>query len=208
MYPDLSHREQIYYGTITAMDEQVGRLWNRLEAMGVAENTLLCFASDNGPERNTPGSAGPFRDRKRALYEGGLRVPAFWIWPNGIKKGKQTKVAAVTSDYLPTILGVLSKTYPEKRYLDGMDLRRVIKGKQKKRKRPIGFLIHDKLSWVTDQYKLISLDKGTSYEMYDLMKDPSEQEDIISKFPEKASAMRTSLMEWKASVEESALGLD
>ena len=78
-----------YYGCITAMDEQMGRLRKTLRDLGVADNTIVTFASDNGPEGSdkAPGSAGPFRGRKRSLYEGGVRVPGLIEWPAKIKPG-------------------------------------------------------------------------------------------------------------------------
>jgi len=82
IYKDLSIEKQLYYGTITALDEQIGRLWKKLEDLDIQEETLIFFCSDNGPESATPGSAGIFRERKRSLFEGGVRVPAFAIWKN------------------------------------------------------------------------------------------------------------------------------
>ena len=86
-YSEYSHQEQIYYATITGMDTEMGRLWTKLEELGEVENTMIWFCSDNGPENGTPGTAGPFRERKRSLYEGGVRVPAFCVYPNGIEGG-------------------------------------------------------------------------------------------------------------------------
>ena len=203
LFPGLSHREQIYYGTIAAMDEQIGRLWQQLEAWGIADNTLLCFASDNGPERDTPGSSGPFRERKRSLHEGGVRVPAFWVWPNMIAPGTQTDVAAVTHDYLPTLVDLLALSYPKGRPLDGISLKAVISGKQKKRHQPIGFQFQKKQSWVTHRYKLITKDEGATWELYDLLQDPEEQHNKASRKPGRVRHMREALKEWVADCERS-----
>ena len=110
MYAGHAKYAQHYYGCISAMDEQVGRLRSKLSAMGVEENTLIAFCSDNGPEgarEEAPGSAGPLRGRKRDLYEGGVRVPAFIVWPRRIRPERTTDFPAVTSDYLPTILEII-----------------------------------------------------------------------------------------------------
>ncbi|HSP42059.1 MAG TPA: sulfatase-like hydrolase/transferase, partial [Luteolibacter sp.] len=131
-----------YYGCISAMDEQVGRLRETLRKAGVAENTLLCFASDNGPEGKAgraPGSAGPFHGRKRDLYEGGIRVPAMIEWPARVKPGRRSGFPAVTSDYLPTVLDIIGKPLPEKRVIDGVSLLPLIDGKADERASPIGF---------------------------------------------------------------------
>ena len=211
LYKELSHTEQLYYGTITAMDEQVGRLWDKLEDRGVAANTLLCFASDNGPENRTPGSPGPFRERKRSLYEGGVRVPAFWVWPDRIPAGLSTDIPSVTSDYLPSIVDLLGLTYidyPHIRPLDGISLAPVWEEGLTRRKKPIGFLFGSKQSWVTDQYKLISTDEGKTWELYDLHKDPSEELNLADRKKGRVRKMKKALDKWKVSVERSAEGGD
>ncbi len=92
MYSDYSEEEQHYYGCITAMDEQVGRLNALLEELGVAEDTMVWFCSDNGPEgsdtlqdngRNR-GSTGGLRGRKRSLFNGGVAVPSLVKWPGRV----------------------------------------------------------------------------------------------------------------------------
>lgn len=83
LYNDLPLEERNYYGCITAMDEQIERLVNFLKRRGIYENTVIFFCSDNGPELNTPGTAGIFKGKKRSLYEGGIRVPAFMVEEKG-----------------------------------------------------------------------------------------------------------------------------
>ena len=202
-YAGFSHEEQLYFGAISALDEQIGRLWSYLEDLEVEDGTMLWFASDNGPERRTPGSAGPFRERKRSLYEGGVRVPAFVVWPAGIEAGERITTPAVTSDYVPTILDALDLDYPDDRPLDGVSLMEIIAGLRTERGRPIGFQIHDKLSWVDDTYKLISVDQGRSFELYNLVNDPEERNDLRASQPERAASMKAALLDWVASCAES-----
>ncbi|MEM9720923.1 MAG: sulfatase-like hydrolase/transferase [Bacteroidota bacterium] len=206
LFAQLSYTEQLYYGTIYAMDEQVGRLWQQLERWGQAQNTLLCFASDNGPERNTPGSPGPFRERKRSLYEGGVRIPAFWLWPAHLQAGKVIDAPAVTHDYLPTIVELLGLSYPTDRILDGRSLLSLLEGKESKRGKPIGFLYPKKQSWVTDRYKLISTNEGETWELYDLLKDPSESNNIAPQHKQTVEEMKQAFRNWRASVRSSAAG--
>ncbi len=208
MYKDYALVEQLYYGTITALDEQVGRLWAALQASGSAENTMLWFASDNGPERDTPGQAGPFRERKRSLYEGGVRVPAFFVWPRVVEAGRSIAVPAVTSDYLPTILDFLDLDYPDTRPLDGISLADVIQGNKQERGQGIGFQYDQQMSWVTDQYKLISTEAGRPFELYDLQKDKAEQHNLAEQQPERVDAMKAALLAWVASCDQSLEGLD
>jgi len=104
MYSQYSEDEQHYYGCISALDEQMGRLRKELRAAGIADNTMLWICSDNGPEGKdgkrgrTRGSAGPLRGRKRSLFEGGVRVPGLLEWPARIKGGQVTDIPCCTSD--------------------------------------------------------------------------------------------------------------
>lgn len=207
-YKDLDLAKQLYYGTITAMDEQLGRLWEDLEKAGVEDNTILFFCSDNGPERNTPGSAGIYRERKRSLYEGGVRVPAFVIWKDGLEGDRRIDYPAVTSDYLPTLLDILDLDYPDDRPLDGVSILGAMKGLETERQEPIGFIFRQKISWVNHQYKLIGDQKGSQFELYDLLNDEAEKENIIEIHPRIAEEMKAELFQWLASVENSAKGLD
>ncbi|MEM9832177.1 MAG: sulfatase-like hydrolase/transferase [Bacteroidota bacterium] len=208
LYNGMDLQKQIYYGTLTAMDEQIGRLWKEIEKLNISENTIVFYCSDNGPEVNTPGSAGIFRKRKRSLYEGGVRVPAFAVWPNKFKEGTRIDFPIVTSDYLPTVLEILNIKYPDSRPLDGMSILDAIDGKIMERDKPIGFICDPNMSWVTNQYKLICNIKDERFEMYDLINDKSEKENIIDKYPEIAEEMKSNLEKWLKSVENSKNGID
>lgn len=203
---DLAH--QLYYGTISAMDNQIGRLWSTLESAGIDKETIIFFCSDNGPERATPGSAAIFRGRKRSLYEGGVRVPAFAIWKNTIDGGRRIDFPAVTSDYLPTILEALNIDYPNKRPLDGLSLLNALNDNKKEREKPIGFIYGQNISWVTDRYKLIGNKNLENFELYDVLKDKSENKNIIDEYPEIAKNLKADLLEWLESVRKSEQGID
>lgn len=207
-YASLALDKQLYFGTLTAMDEQIGRLWKTLEALDVHEETIIWFCSDNGPEDNTPGSAGIFRGRKRSLYEGGLRVPAFVLWKGHFKAGLRMDFPAVTSDYLPTILEILK--LPTYGPIDGESLLSLLEGDQNEREKPIGFVYSDyeKLSWVNNRYKLISIDGGKTHELYDLIVDPGEKENIIDEKSDIAKEMKKELHKWLRSVADSQAGAD
>ncbi|NQU21792.1 MAG: sulfatase-like hydrolase/transferase, partial [Candidatus Nealsonbacteria bacterium] len=95
-YPRHNGALKIYYSVATDADKQIGRLMKRLDELGLAENTVLVFSSDNGPEdigignasHSGVGSRGPFRGRKRSLYAGGVRMPFIVRWPAGAPAGK------------------------------------------------------------------------------------------------------------------------
>ncbi|GAB5550670.1 MAG: sulfatase-like hydrolase/transferase [Saprospiraceae bacterium] len=207
-FSDLSIEKQLYYGTIAAMDEQIGRLWKHLQANDLADNTIIFFCSDNGPERGTPGDAGIFKARKRSLYEGGVRVPAFVVWPNRLEAGKRIDFPAVTSDYLPTVLDWLNLSTPNQRPLDGVNLAKALDGKQGQRVKPIGFIYQNQITWVTQQYKLKADKKLENFELYDLLQDPSEAMNVIADYPEVTEQLKAGLLQWLESVDQSSQGLD
>jgi len=207
-YSQMDLAEQLYYGTITALDEQMGRLWQTLQAGGTERETILFFCSDNGPERGTPGSAGIYRERKRSLYEGGVRVPAFVVWKNGLEGGQRTDFPISTSDYLPTLLDILDIPFPDQRIQDGISVWGALKGLEEERDNPMGFICGPQISWVTHRYKLIG-DKNLKHlELYDLLKDPAEKNNIIHAYPKIAMRLKADLEEWLQSVENSQQGMD
>ena len=212
MYKDYDRFKRNYYGCITAMDAQVGRLRAKLKELGVADNTVIFFCSDNGPEGKAgrqPGSAGPFRGRKRDLYEGGIRVPALMEWPAKIKNHKVIDTATCTSDYLPTVLAALGYELKGKAYpIDGENLMPFINGENKERQRAIGFQSRNNQALNGNRYKLISTDKGRTFELYDMVNDPSEKTDIAKKHPEVVKAYKKQLKEWIKSCRRSDAGKD
>ena len=205
MYPqakDDFHRN--YFGCISAMDEQVGRLRAELERLGISEQTLITFCSDNGPEggSKSPGSTGGFRGRKRSLYEGGVRVPGIIEWPAKIRPGTVIDFPASTSDYLPTILALVGAELPDRRPTDGIDLLPALQEKVGIRQRAIGFQTKGMSTLVTHQFKLIR--KGNQSELYDLLSDPYEKDDLAERKPELVREMSRQLEAWKDSCRASA----
>lgn len=210
-YADRSVYERNYFGCVTALDEQVGRLRAKLRELGVADNTMLWFCSDNGPEGKAgkaPGSARNLRGRKRSLYEGGVRVPAILEWPAQIGQGMETESAAVTSDYLPTVLDVLGERYPADHPLDGTSLFPVIKNPALKRTSPIGFQSKEQVAWHQDGYKLIRQNKKSPWELYHLVSDVGETEDLAQSKPERVRQMSDAAMKWVESCKASDSGQD
>ena len=200
-YRQLDFKEQIYSATISSMDTQLGRLDAILQQLGVADNTLIWFCSDNGPEVRTPGSSGIYRGRKRDLYEGGIRVPAFIRFPEKLQPGKRNFPMS-TYDILPTILDFLRVGLPIENALDGISLMQVLTSQTDKRDKPIGFRYRDKMAWTLDTLKLVSTDSGKTFELYDLIQDPKESHDIADQNPDKVQEMKTQLEQWIASCDE------
>ncbi len=209
MYSAYSDSEQDYYGCVTAMDEQVGRLRSELRSLKIAENTMMWFCSDNGPENGTPGVTGGFRERKRSLYEGGVRVPGLLEWPAKIKAARVVQIPCCTSDYFPTVMEVLGfKMQGQPEPIDGVSLLPLIEGKMTERPVPIGFESGNRISLTDNRYKIISTDGGATFELYDLLADKYESADIAAAHPDIVNSMKATLEAWEASCDNSLAGND
>ena len=217
MYEGVEGAHPDYHGCITAMDDQVGRLRKELDALGVAENTMLWFCADNGPEGNdsAPGSAGPFRGRKRSLFEGGVRVPGILVWPAKVTKPRVVDMPCSTLDYFPTVLDVLGfQMKGQPKPVDGISLLPMIEGTMTERPRPIGFQSSGQVSLVDSRYKLIKSGGGKKkgqngdFMLFDLIEDPSETTDLAAEKPETVEAMKETLQAWQESCKASAAGED
>ena len=209
-YAGLPKFTQHYYGCITALDEQVGRLRKTLRDLGAAENTMVWYCSDNGPEGSSksPGSAGKLRGRKRDLYEGGVRVPGLLEWPAKVAKPAVTDVPASTSDTLPTILDVLGIEKADARPIDGVSLLPLIEGRMKERPRPIAFESKNQIALTGNRYKILSRNGGKTWMLFDLVKDLSETTDLSGRHPEIVEEMAATLAAWRKSCRESKSGKD
>ena len=105
---------------IVAMDLQIGRVMQALDANGLTQNTILIFTSDNGGERFA--DTWPFTGRKTELLEGGLRIPAIISWPEHIPRGRTCDQVMISMDWLPTLLAAANNA-PDPAYpSDGMNL--------------------------------------------------------------------------------------
>lgn len=203
---------QHYYGAISAMDEQIGRLNDKLRELNATENTLIFFTSDNGPEGNaqegrTQGSTGGFKGRKRSLYEGGIRVPGIAVWPAEIKAGSETDFPAITSDYFPTILEICGEKnqFPVSP-VDGISLVDVWLNNITERTAPIGFQFGEQKALIDNRYKLYTSKDET--ELYDLLEDPFETRNISNENPTMINEMKIRLSDFVRSCEESRKGAD
>ena len=125
-HPDYQGRSGagLYGDVLEEFDDAVGRILKALEETGVAENTLVIFTSDNGPwltYGNHAGTAGPLREGKGTVYEGGVRVPMVAKWPGRIPAGSIQHESAMTIDLLPTIAKLVDAPLPE-HPIDGLDI--------------------------------------------------------------------------------------
>ena len=209
-FTKLNQKAQEHYGELVAMDRSIGTLRKGLREMGVAQNTLVWFMSDNGglPRLNPPTTGG-LRSYKGSMYEGGLRVPAIIEWPKGISKVRITKHPAGAVDIFPTIAEVagLEKSDLLKPQ-DGMSLAKLFLKELGPRQKPLPFRSRGRIAVVDNDYKMISFpDSGkTRYELYNLTKDMREQDNLVKKEPKIANRLRKRLKAIDASVTASVNG--
>ncbi len=140
LYSDQSEKLRNFYGEITAMDRAFGKLRRELRTLGIHENTILWYCSDNGGLRNIGTTGG--RGNKGQIYEGGLRVPAILEWSARIPKPRTTNVPCNTSDIYPTLLEIAGVRLDKQLPLDGTSLVPLLDGKTRVRRKPMGFWDH------------------------------------------------------------------
>lgn len=209
LYPGLSIAQQHWFGAITAMDGQVGRLRSYLRDNGLAKNTVLWFCSDNGPSYiHNYNSAGPLRGKKSELYEGGIRVPAIMEWPSRFPGHMTVDIPVSTSDFYPTLLAATNTVIEKQPVLDGENILPLLEGKSDRRD-PIGFIsplpsplrkqetmVEEQFALVDRQYKIISMDNGATFQLYDLIADEGETTDIAKEHPGVFNEMKNILLSW------------
>ena len=203
LYAEHPEHTQHYYACLTAMDEQMGRLRKTLSELGVADDTMVWFCSDNGPARQgSPrhvGRPNGLSGYKLSIKEGGIRVPAVMVWPKVVTEARKVDAPCVTSDYFPTILDALGIDLPTDRSYDGKSLMPLLRGERQDRGSAIGFLNKNgaEAAWTGDRYKLLS---GKKDQLFDLSKDPGEKNNLADQLPEVTARMKAELTAWKSEV--------
>jgi len=203
-----------YAGMVETVDSSVGRLMATLDELGLTDNTVLVFFSDNGglsvkEGPNTPATSNlPLRAGKGFLYEGGIRVPLIVSWPGVIQAGSVCSVPVCSNDLYPTVLEIAGLALQPGRVIDGESLVPLLKQS--------GSLTRDALYWhyphYSNQgglpsgairlgdYKLIEFYEDERVELYNLQEDPGELRDLAAAIPDKAAELRKSLHDWRESV--------
>jgi arylsulfatase A-like enzyme len=222
LYPGKPTDGQHWFGCVTAMDRQIGRLRAELERLGIAEDTVLWFCSDNGPSYiHDWNSAGPLRGGKATLWEGGIRVPASLVWPSRFREHRVIDAPVCTTDFYPTLLNIVGIDMPDQPPLDGIDVMPLLAGETAVRPTPIAFQSLSKsgdssladsqarqYAVVGSRYKLASFDSGTTWQLYDLVTDVGETTDIASRHPHHVDGLGRPFQQWLESCARSADGLD
>ena len=254
------------HGEIVAIDRSIGNLRTSLRELGIADNTLVWFTSDNGGSPNLdvrvwpskdsfggaggqgmemeypsncsneidfnltstqarelhgcirgmdPDSTGYLRGFKKDFYEGGLRVPTVIEWPAGIEP-RVTNFPSSTYDMFPTLIDVAGLSPDSINAVhDGISIIELFDYELPKREVPIGFRANGGLMWLDNDWKLVrNVDYDgkkfvtTDYELYNVIGDPTESNNLIEMYPEIAAKMIEQQRKWSLSVSKSAFGAD
>ncbi|MEM0964931.1 MAG: sulfatase-like hydrolase/transferase [Verrucomicrobiota bacterium] len=218
-FAGLDQKSREHYGELVAFDRSVGVLRAGLRELGVADDTLIWFCSDNGGLNGiTPETTGGLRGHKGSLWEGGLRVPCIVEWPAGIRP-RITEYPASTMDIFPTIAelcGLPDEVFVQP--IDGISLQPLFQGEARPREKPIAFRFGSQAALIDNNFKLIRAKDRTKEEssknrreeflLFDLADDSSEQANVAEKYPERYQSMLETYRQWEASVEESVAGRD
>ena len=225
-FAHLNPASRDHHGEIVAMDRSIGALRKGLRDLGIAGNTLVWFKSDNGglpnidygPEHPPiePDTTGHLRGFKKDFYEGGLRVPSIIEWPKGIQP-RTTRFPTCTMDIFPTLIDVAGLDPKDINPVhDGISLIDVLKSDPARREQPMGFRASGGLAWIDNDVKLVKNmkwdkdlgAKSGEFELYNIIGDPSETQDLIKQQPGIAARMRKQLDAWNRSVDRSITGAD
>lgn len=184
-----------YAAMVSLLDRQVGEVLSKLKELGIEDNTIVIFTSDNGP--HTEGgadpaffnSAGGLRGVKRDLYEGGIRVPMIVKWPNQIEGGLRTDHISAFWDVMPTLAEVAGVNAPDN--IDGISFLPELLGKKQKKHDYLYWEFHEqggKKAVRKGKWKAVKLncfnEKQTRIELYNLEKDEKESNNIAKKHPQ------------------------
>jgi arylsulfatase A len=204
--------EPVYAGVIETLDDTVGRLLAKLEALKLADKTIVIFTSDNGglhvPEGTHPKITHntPYRAGKGFVYEGGLRIPLIVRWPGHVPAGKMVDAPVINTDWIPTLMDLAG--LPAPLGLDGVSFAALLTGR--------GPAPHGPLFWHfphytnqgsrpsgamrDDNWMLVAYYDEEALELYDLNSDIGERQNVAAQQPERVAEMRAALAAWRKEV--------
>lgn len=193
-----------YKLTVEHVDSCVGKLMAALDQLGLADNTLIIYTSDNGPwlmKGQFGGSPGPLRSGKGSTYEGGMRVPCVMRWPAGIQPGQVCRQVASSLDFLPTFAKLAGGELDESRPIDGLDISPLLWDSSAASPHDeAGFYYynHNRLRAVRQgKWKLHLEPQG---ELYDLRADMGERRNLAARYPEKVRELKALAENYDASL--------
>lgn len=204
----------VYAGMVESTDNSVGMVMDTLDELGIEENTIIIFMSDNGglstlPHGRTGSTANlPLRAGKGWNYEGGIREPMFIVWPGRVDPNSVCREPVISTDFYPTILDMAGLQRDPSQHMDGISLTPLLEGEPT--------LDRENLYWHYPHYhgsgarphgamrsgdwKLLEFYEDNSIELYNLAEDMGELNETSADEPELAAAMREQFQQWRKEV--------
>jgi arylsulfatase A-like enzyme len=220
--PRGGHSNPVYAAMIESADQSVGRVTAKLDELGLTQDTLVVFFSDNGGvggyrELGVMGGAitsnAPLRGGKGMLYEGGIRVPMIVRWPRRVRAGSRCRVPVIGLDFYPTFLEAAGIGARPARPLDGLSLVPLLRGADRLPRDAVfwhfpAYLEASQNTWRTTpagavrqgDYKLQEFFEDGRVELYNLRDDIAEKRDLSATMPGRARALRDLLVQWRESL--------
>ncbi len=203
---DAPHHNPVYAALVESVDDSVGRLLAKLDALKLGNRTIIVFTSDNGGLVGCTSNA-PLRAGKGSAYEGGVRVPLIVKWPGVVQPGSVCHAPVISADYYPTLLAAVGAT-PAAGPVDGESLVPLLKQS--------GGLARDAIYWHYPHYhpggatpygavregdfRLVEFYEDNRVELYNLKDDIGETKNLAAAMPDKTAALRRKLHDWRARV--------
>ena len=193
------------YAMVTNIDDNIKKVLDELDELGLADSTLVIFMTDNGPQQ--PRYRAGLRGLKSSVYRGGIRVPCFWRYPARFSETRKVEVNTTHLDILPTLSDLCQVPLPKNRVIDGKSLLPLLQGDSVNwQDRPLFFAwtrqypeLYHNVALQQGPYKLVG---QTSYhaeiadfELYDVQRDPYEQNNLVDEQPQRAQRLKQALDE-------------
>lgn len=212
--PESGLNNPVYAAMIEQVDQSVGRVMEQLDALGIADNTVVVLTSDNGGllerfDRSTGVKVTtntPLRDEKGSLYEGGIRVPMIVRWPAAIDAGTTSDALVSSVDFYPTFVDLAGGSMPDAQEFDGISLVPILQGSEPDGERALFFHYphyhHSTPSGAIRRgdYKLIEFFEDGRVELYNLRTDMAESTVLTVELPDRAADMQDLLASWRTDI--------
>lgn len=198
----------IYASMVESMDENIGRVLDKLKGLGLDENTVVFFMSDNGglsTSEGSPTTNAPLRAGKGWLYEGGIREPMIIKWPQEMQQTAICDYPVTSTDFYPTILEMAGVEANPIQHADGKSMTSLLKGEMPEADRALYWHYPHYSNQGGEpgsairkgKYKLIDLLEEDKIELYDIEADPGETNDLAAENPGKKAELKSLLDDWR-----------